>query len=297
MSQEMIPYQEIEKMAVSVTKSGLFGVKTVEQAISMMLLAQSLGVHPMQAVMEYNIIQGRPSKKAEAMLASFIQAGGSVQWHKLDDMVADATFSHPQGGTIRLSWDIARAKMAGLFDRPESNYKKYPRAMLRSRVISEGVRTIYPAATGGLRSPEEFEEEITAGDLAKLDPKKSRLENIIDVQSAPTAPASEPPAPEPTPEPTPEPPPPADPTGNKITEGIVEECKLKTGETAGKKWTKYGVKIKSEWYNTFSETIYKNCLEFKKNGALCYIEYIEGQYGREFVDIRIKTLNEVKIPI
>lgn len=294
MSGEMIPYQEIEKMAAAVVKGGLFGVKTVEQAISMMLLAQSLGVHPMQAVMEYNIIQGRPSKKAEAMLASFIAAGGKVEWHKLDDTIAEATFSHPQGGTIRLSWDINRAKQAGLYDRTESNYKKYPRAMLRSRVISEGVRTIYPAATGGLRSPEEFEEEITQTDLNRIDPKKSRLENIIDVQTTPPQATTEPPASAPAVEP---PPPPADPTGNKITEGLVEECKFKAGETAGKKWTKYGVKIGPDWYNTFSNTVYEECLEFKKNRVLCHVEYIENSFGKEFVTIRAKNLDEVRIPI
>jgi len=36
-------------------------------------------------------------------------------------------------------------------------YRKYPRAMLRSRTVSEGCRTVYPAATSGLHVPEEVE--------------------------------------------------------------------------------------------------------------------------------------------
>jgi hypothetical protein len=34
-------------------------------------------------------------------------------------------------------------------------WKKYPRQMLRSRVVSEGVRTVYPLATSGLYVEEE----------------------------------------------------------------------------------------------------------------------------------------------
>jgi hypothetical protein len=42
-------------------------------------------------------------------------------------------------------------------------YKKYPRQMLRSRVISEGIRTVYPGATSGL-----YEE----GEVASFDDPK-----------------------------------------------------------------------------------------------------------------------------
>jgi hypothetical protein len=37
-------------------------------------------------------------------------------------------------------------------------WKKYPRQMLRSRVVSEGVRTVYPNATSGLYVPEEVRD-------------------------------------------------------------------------------------------------------------------------------------------
>lgn len=177
MTNELVPYQDIEKMGSAVAKSGLFGVKTVEQAVALMLIAQAYGQHPAVAAMEYHIIEGKPSKKADAMLASFIQAGGSVKWLTLTDEKAQAIFSHPQGGTIELDWTIARAKQAGLVDKPYSNYKKYPRAMLRSRLISEGVKTIYPAATGGMLTPEEV---LEVAETTAIDPNKSRVENIIE---------------------------------------------------------------------------------------------------------------------
>lgn len=149
----LIPFAEIKQMAIAVASSGLFGMKTPEQALTMMLLAQAEGMHPITAARDYDIIQGRPAKKAEAMLRDFMKAGGKLEWHSLTDTIADATFSHPIGGTVRISWDIARANAAGLG--AKDMWKKYPRQMLRSRVVSEGIRTTFPLATAGLYVPEE----------------------------------------------------------------------------------------------------------------------------------------------
>jgi len=150
---------ELERAADYIVESKLFGVQNRNQAVALMLLAQAEGLHPMKAVQEYHIINGRPALKADAMLARFIRAGGRVEWHELSDKRAKATFSHPQGGTVTIEWTIDMAKAAGLADR--DNWKKFPRAMLRARVVSEGVRTVYPGVAVGVYTPEEimdFEE-------------------------------------------------------------------------------------------------------------------------------------------
>lgn len=151
----IVAYHDMTQMAEAMARSQLFGMKSPDQVIALMLVAQANGQHPAAAARDYDIIQGRPSKKSEAMLRDFIAAGGSVQWHQLDDLCASATFSHPAGGTIRIDWDMHRAKVAGLASK--DMYRKFPRQMLRSRCISEGVRTIYPAATGGMYAPEEVQ--------------------------------------------------------------------------------------------------------------------------------------------
>lgn len=148
-----VSFSDIERMAGAVAKSGLFGVKTPEQAMALMLVAQAEGLHPAIAARDYDIIQGRPAKKSEAMMRSFIANGGKVRWHALDDKIADATFSHPAGGEIRITWDLLRATTAGLSGK--DMYKKFPRQMLRARCISEGVRTVCPMATSGMYVPEE----------------------------------------------------------------------------------------------------------------------------------------------
>ena len=170
---------DIERMADYIVKSGLFGMSKREQAISLMLLSQAEGLHPMKAIQEYHIIQGRPAMRADAMLARFQKAGGRVEWHELTDSKARATFTHPQGGSVTIEWTVQMARQAGLFDKTGSNWKRYPRAMLRARVISEGIRTIYPGVIAGIYTPEE---------IVDTPPE------IIDAEVSPA------PEPEPTPE-------------------------------------------------------------------------------------------------
>ena len=158
MSNELaiIPVNEIAIMAKAIANSGLFGVKTQDQALALMLIAQAEGRHPALAARDYDIIQGRPSKKSEAMQRDFLAAGGSIEWHTLSDTEAEATFSHKQGGTVRIGWNFDRAKKAGLGEK--DMWKKYPRQMLRSRVVSEGIRTVFPLATSGMYVTEEVED-------------------------------------------------------------------------------------------------------------------------------------------
>ena len=139
-----MPLQDMQTLAVAIAKSNLFGIKTPEQALVLMAIAQAEGRHPVEAARDYDIIGGKPAKKAEAMMRDFIQAGGKVQWHSLTDELADATFTHPQTGEVRIDWDMKRAQTA--FGKKD-NYAKFPRQMLRSRVVSEGVRTLWPLAT------------------------------------------------------------------------------------------------------------------------------------------------------
>lgn len=153
---------DIEKVATAIAKGGLFGSKDPYAVLTLCLLAQAEGQHPAVVFRDYHIIQGKPAKKAEAMLRDFITSGGKVEWHQLDDDCADATFSHPGGGSARISWDKSRVKQAQISN---AMHSKFPRQMLRSRTISEGVRTVFPGATSGLYVPEEVQAfEKTADD-------------------------------------------------------------------------------------------------------------------------------------
>ena len=157
---QLVPVNDIERMALAVAKSGLFGLKTLEQAMALMLVAQAEGLHPASAARDYHIIQGQPALRSDAMLARLQAAGGSVKWLVYTDDKVVAVFSHPAGGSIEVSWDMARAKTAGLGTK--DNWRKFPRQMLAARCISEGVKRVYPGVAVGTYTPEEvqdFEEQ------------------------------------------------------------------------------------------------------------------------------------------
>src|SRR5438067_3567801 len=162
---------DVERIANAIAKGGLFGSKDPYPVLTLCLLAQAEGQDPAVVFRDYHIISGKPAKKAEAMLRDFISAGGKVEWHRLDDECADATFTHP-AGSARIAWDKSRVEQAQLSG--NAMHRKYPRQMLRSRVISEGIRTVYPGATSGLYEEGEvasFADEKAmpvAGDTASM---------------------------------------------------------------------------------------------------------------------------------
>jgi len=152
---DMTVYRDVKEMALDVAKSKLFSLGGVEQAVTMMMISQAEGRHPIEGIMRYHIINGKPSKKSDAMLADFQASGGEVEWLVYTDEVVTGRFSHPSSPVpVTITWNEEAVKKAGLSG---GNHAKYPRAMKRARVISEGVRTCYPMATGLLYVPEEVE--------------------------------------------------------------------------------------------------------------------------------------------
>ena len=126
----LVPFNEQERMAEVIAKSGMFGLKDTTAVLALMAVAQAEGRHPASVAKDYHMIQGRPALKADAMLARFQQAGGSVQWTTYKDEQVSGIFSHPQGGSLEVTWTLAQAKAIGLATK--DNWKLYPRAMLRA---------------------------------------------------------------------------------------------------------------------------------------------------------------------
>ena len=184
----IVPFNEMQGMADAIAKSGLFGMKDTNSVLALMAVAQAEGLHPATAARDYHIIQGKPALKADAMLARFQAAGGKVEWHKYTDQEVEGTFTHPNGGSLTLSWTLDQAQRIGLV-KPGSGWQKFPRAMLRSRVVSEGIRTVYPGCVIGTYSPEEvadFEPTPRPSiDMGKIEPiSPEQTEAIAEVVQA-----------------------------------------------------------------------------------------------------------------
>jgi hypothetical protein len=148
---------DLQVMADAVAKSGLFKM-TAPQVLTLMMISESTGLHPIQAMMRYHVIEGRPSMRADAMLAEFQKAGGRIEWVKDTESECEAIFYHdrqcPNGKAV--SFTIADARKAGLADR--QIWKSHPRPLMRARVITNGVRMILPGVIMGIYSEDEVDE-------------------------------------------------------------------------------------------------------------------------------------------
>lgn len=152
----IVPYDHQLRLAEAFASSGLFGIKSAAQALTLMAISEAEGLHPAIAARDYHIINGKPALKADAMLARFQANGGKVRWEEMTDARVAAIFSHPSGGEVLIDWDMARARTAGFAGK--ENWRKFPRQMLRARVISEGIRTVFPGVAVGAYTPEEVQD-------------------------------------------------------------------------------------------------------------------------------------------
>ena len=180
----LVPIADIQTMAEVAAKSKMFGFKRTEEAMAIMLLCQAENLHPAIAMRDYHVIQGRPALKADAMLARFQQVGGKVDWKEYTDETVTGLFSHPQGGSLEVTWTLSKAKLIGIANK--DNWKNYPRAMLRARCVSEGIRSVYPGCVVGVYTPEETQDFTppVVRTEPKAVPEVEVLRPLEDVQEA-----------------------------------------------------------------------------------------------------------------
>jgi len=158
----IVPYGEMEKMAIATTKSGLFGLKNENQAITLMLIASAEGIHPIQAMQAYSVINGVPSLKSTEVQSRFQRAGGKIEWIETSNTKASVKLSI-DGQSYTSEFVMEDAKRMGLADK--DNWKKMPKQMLMARAITMGVRALYPQCLNNMYSSDEVQEftETTIG--------------------------------------------------------------------------------------------------------------------------------------
>lgn len=152
----IIPMPEIRVMAKSAASSKMFSAKAEEQIFTLMLIAQSENIHPIKALMAYDVINGQPALKASEALARYMDAGGKIEWIKSDKESAKARFTHPSSGSFEYEYTVEDATDAGLINK--ENWKKNLKAMLRARCTSAGIRMSYPRCLNNMYLAEEVQD-------------------------------------------------------------------------------------------------------------------------------------------
>lgn len=171
-------------------ESCMFGVKTVQQGQVLALHCLMTKTSPLSIMQQYHVIEGKLSMKSEEMLRRFSQRGGKWTWVS-DGRDGKAVIELEKDGRKQtIFYSLDDAKTAGLLDGKNPNWKARPQNMLRSRVVSEGMRMFDPESTGGCYTEEELQD---AGVAAKSDlpPNVVECEVVPRIAAAEAMPAAQ----------------------------------------------------------------------------------------------------------
>lgn len=144
-------------LAEKLCESGFLprAVNKPAQALAIILAGQELGIPPMQSLRQIHIVEGKPTLSAELMLSLWKRRGGKANWVESTNEKAVLHLRHPNGDEHTETFSIADAQRAQVTGK--DNWRKYPKAMLRARAISAGIRALGEA--DGFYDPEEMGDE------------------------------------------------------------------------------------------------------------------------------------------
>ena len=155
--------------------SGLLpnGIKTPQQALTIMQVGREVGVPATYALRNIHVINGKPTCSAELLMALVRRAYGQSAIRVKEATNEACTVEYRESGwdgVSSLTFTMEDAKRAKLDQK--DTWKQYPRAMLRSRCVSEVVRTAFPECIAGLYTPEEMgaDVRVTSDGTDEIDP-------------------------------------------------------------------------------------------------------------------------------
>jgi hypothetical protein len=143
------------------------------ETLAAVLYGRELGVGPMQALQQINVIKGKPSASPELMRALVRRRGHSISVIENGDENCVLEGVRADDGTVERSTftmdDAHRANLAN-----GGAWKTYPKAMLLARATSQLCRSLFADVISGISyTPEELqsidEPTTSAGPAAKFE--------------------------------------------------------------------------------------------------------------------------------
>lgn len=152
------------KLAQHFAQSGYFkDASDLSKAVVKIVAGEELGLGPMASMSGIHIIEGKPSLSAN-LLATQVKRHPAYDYRPLEVSDQGARIEFFQHGeSIGVSeFTLAEAQQAGIAGK--QNFKRYPKAMMFARALSQGVRWFCPDVTAGSPAyvPEELGAEVTA---------------------------------------------------------------------------------------------------------------------------------------
>lgn len=171
---ESMTWPEMMAMGEALVRTGFLPqhLKTGAQVAAVILTGRELGMPPMTAVRCLAIVKGKVVEAADSQLARFKGDGGRAAFSTLTATNAVLDLMHPNGDKHTEAFSIEDAKRAALSG---DNWTKYPKAMLRSRCITAGLKSVGWQGAVGNYDPDEaraFADEPAAPAVVEAKPTK-----------------------------------------------------------------------------------------------------------------------------
>jgi len=156
--------------------------KTPEDALTIMLAGQELGIAPMMSLQTISIHNGKIVIGAATMQALATRAGGEFVIEETDDY-CKVTAKRPGKPDVVVSFGVTDAKKAKLDSK--DTYKQYPRDMHYARAISRACRRQFPDILSGIY---EISEIPPVGEDDSATQPKSVVAEVVDTAAPAPAP-------------------------------------------------------------------------------------------------------------
>ena len=147
-------FPALVKMGDDLVRTGFLPehIRNGAQAAAIILTGRELGMEQMRSLRSLHIVKGKVVEDAASQLSRFKADGGHGKFLHLDETKAVLWLRHPNGDEHTETFTIADAKAANL---STDNWRKYPKAMLRSRVITAGLKSLGWEGGVGVYDPDE----------------------------------------------------------------------------------------------------------------------------------------------
>jgi len=154
-------------------------------------LADALGISRINAITSIHVIEGKPSASADLLAGLVRRAGHTLRIVKAEGSVTAVLIrSDDPSFEFTATWTMADATRAGLTSKDV--WKKYPKAMLRSRAITEVIREgASEVLVGVIYTPEELGAEVDGQGVPTRVAPPTRV-TVAEILGTPAEPEAEP---------------------------------------------------------------------------------------------------------
>lgn len=159
----MTTFAELERLGKWIAGCGeTFQCPTEGHGLMIALECYATGTTPFAWLRRYGLLHGRPSMKADAMLADFQVRGGKWKVVERSAKRAAVVFTY-EGQETPFEFTLEQAVKAGYTvnknGTPNKQWATIPENMLFARCVSGGLRIVCPMIVAGYYTPEELTDE------------------------------------------------------------------------------------------------------------------------------------------